>query len=231
MDDFTKEIMTDDEIDGILLADFDLMVSRSSDDAMLLQMIEQNFSQAVAAGTADMGDLISVFKTESVQDAARILKKRREEQQARQEQQQQEVNKIKQQEIQQKAQAHQELMALEMKKLELDKYRYDLDAQTRLQIATINTYARREEIDLNNNQIPDPIELEKVYQKDREVDAKRMDKELEVTTKFNIEQQKLALEREKLQNAREIERLKSETAKEVERMKLRNPVAGERIKK
>jgi hypothetical protein len=58
-----------------------------------------------------------------------------------------------------------------------------------------------------------------------------MDKELEITTKFNIEQQKLALEREKLQNAREIERLKSETAKEVERMKLRNPVAGEKIKK
>ena len=118
-----------------------------------------------------------------------------------------------------------------MKKLELDKYKYDLEAQTRLQIATIQTYARREEIDLNNNQIPDPIELEKVYQKDREAEAKRMDKELEISTKFNIEQQKLALEREKIQNQREIERLKSETAKEVERMKLRNPVAGEKIKK
>jgi hypothetical protein len=230
MDDFTKEIMTDEEINGVLLADFDLMVSRSSDDAMLLQMIEQNFSQAVAAGTADMGDLISVFKTESVQDAARILKKRREEQQARQEQQQQEINKIKQQEIQQKAQEAQQNMELEMKRLELDKYKYDLEAQTRLQIATIQTYARREEIDLNNNQIPDPIELEKVYQKDRETEAKRMDKELEISTKFNIEQQKLALEREKIQNQREIERLKAETAKEVERMKLRNPVSGEKLK-
>ena len=230
MDDFTKEIMTDEEINGVLLADFDLMVSKSSDDALLLQMIEQNFSQAVAAGTADMGDLISVFKTESVQDAARILKKRREEQQARQEQQQQEANKIKQQEIQQKAQEAQQNMELEMKRLELDKYKYDLEAQTRLQIATIQTYSRREEIDLNNNQIPDPIELEKVYQKDREAEAKRMDKELEISTKFNIEQQKLALEREKIQNQREIERLKAETAKEVERMKLRNPVAGEKIR-
>ena len=231
LDDFTKEVMTDDELAGIMSADFDLMVSRSSDDAMLLQMIEQNFQQAVASGTASISDLITVFKTESVQDAARIMKNKERERENKQQQMQEQQMQVQQQAMQQNAQIEQMKMELEMKKLELDKYKIDTEAQTKIQIATIQTYNRQQELDLNMNQIPDPLELQKVYQKERETEAKRMDKQLEIQSKQAIEQQKLALEERKLQNQKEIEQMKAETAKEVERMKLRNPVSGEKISK
>jgi hypothetical protein len=231
MDDFSREVLSDAEIENILLSSFDLLISRSSDDAQLLQMIEQNFQQSISQGTADIADLISVFKTESVQDAARILKRRREEEQQRRQQEQEEVLKVKREEMQQEAQLQKSKLDIELKKLELEKYKIDIDNQTKLQIATINTYTRKEEMDLNNNKIPDPIELEKLYQKERESDSKKADKELEISTKYSIESSKIALEREKIQAQKEIERLKAETAKEVEKIKLKNPVAGEKIKK
>jgi hypothetical protein len=231
LDDFTKEVMTDDELAGIMTADFDIMVSRSSDDAMLLQMIEQNFQQAVASGTASIGDLITVFKTESVQDAARIMKKKEQEKADQQQRMQEQQMQVQQQALQQQQQMEQMKMELEMKKLEIEKYKIDTEAQTRLQIATLQTYNRQQELDLNMNQIPDPLELEKIYQKERETDSKKMDRQLELQVKQTIEQQKIALEDRKLQTEREIEQMKAETAKEVERMKLRNPVSGEKISK
>lgn len=231
LDDFTKEVMTDEEIEATLLAEFDLLVSKSSDDAALLQMIEGQFQQAIAAGTADVGDIISVFKTESIQDAARILKKRREEMQQQQQQMQQQQIQVQQQQMQQQAMMEQAKLEFEMKKLELEKYKIDLEAQTKLQIATLQTYNRQQELDLNMNSIPDPLELEKIYQKEREVDSIRADKQLEIATKREIENQKLSLEKEKLAQQERIEKLKSETAKEVERMKLKNPVSGEKSKK
>ena len=228
LDDFTKEVMTDDELSGIMSADFDIMVSRSSDDAMLMQMVEANFQAAIQNGTASISDLISVYKTESVQDAARIMKNKEQQREQTAQQMQEKQLEVQQQAMQQNAQLEQMKMELEMKKLELDKYKIDTEAQTRIQIATLQTYNRQQELDLNMNQIPDPLELEKVYQKEREADSKRMDKQLEIETKQSIEQQKLALEEKKLQNKKEIEKMKSDTAKEVERMKLRNPVSGEK---
>ena len=231
LDDFTKEVMTDDEISGVLAADFDIMVSRSSDDAMLMQMVEANFQAAIQNGTASISDLISVYKTESVQDAAKIMRKKEEKREAQAREMQEQQMQVQQQAMQQNAQTEQMKMELEMKKLELEKYKIDTEAQTRIQIATLQTYNRQQELDLNMNQIPDPLELEKVYQKEREADSKRMDKQLEIQTKQNIEQQKLALEEKKIESKKEIEKMKSETAKEVERMKLKNPVSGEKTTK
>ena len=228
LDDFTKEVMTDDELAGIMTADFDIMVSRSSDDAMLMQMVEANFQAAIQNGTASISDLISVYKTESVQDAARIMKNKEQQREQQAQQMQEKQLEVQQQAMQQQQQLEQMKMELEMKKLELDKYKIDTEAQTRIQIATLQTYNRQQELDLNMNQIPDPLELEKIYQKERESDSKRMDKQLEIETKQSIEQQKLALEEKKLQNKKEIEKMKADTAKEVERMKLRNPVSGEK---
>lgn len=231
MDDFTKAVMTDEELNGILSSDFDLLVSRSSDDAALLQMIEQNFQQSIMAGTADIGDLISVYKTESVQDAAQILKKRRQEIEQQKQSMQEQQMQIQQQQMQQQQQLAQAQLEMEMKKLELEKYKIDTEAQTRLQIATLQTYNRQQELDLNMNQIPDPLELEKVYQKERESQATRMDKQLEFTTKANLEQQKIQLEEKKLAQQKDIETLKARTAKEVEQIKLKNPVSGEKKSK
>jgi len=228
MDDFSKEVITDEEISAILLADFDLQVSRSSEDARLLQMLESNFQQAIAAGTADAADLINLVKTESVQDAARTLKRRREEMLQMQQQSEERVLAAKKEEVQAETQLQMEKLNIERQKLELEKYKIDSENATRLQIATIQTYSRKENMDLDNDGIPDPIELEKLYQKDREISAKEADKKLELSTKAAIEREKINVEKEKLRTQERIEKLKSDTAKEVEKIKLKNPVAGEK---
>ena len=228
MDDFSKEVITDEEISAILLADFDLQVSRSSEDARLLQMLESNFQQAIAAGTADAADLINLVKTESVQDAARTLKRRREEMLQMQQQSEERVLAAKKEEVQAETQLQMEKLNIERQKLELEKYKIDSENATRLQIATIQTYSRKENMDLDNDGIPDPIELEKLYQKDREISAKEADKKLELSTKAAIEREKINVEKEKVRTQERIEKLKSDTAKEVEKIKLKNPVAGEK---
>lgn len=241
LDDYTREVVTSEELEAALLGQFDLIVSRSSDDAALLQMIEQNFQRAIDAGTADIADLISVVKNESVQDAARILKNRREEREQAQQQKEQEVLKVKEQEIQAKTALEQAKLELENKKLELEKYKIDIQAQlkkyeidanntTKLQTSTINTYARREEIDLNNNRIPDPIELQKIYQKDKEIERKALDKQLAEASKIRIETEKINLKREELKTKERIEKMKADVKKEVEKLKLKNPVPGEKLK-
>jgi hypothetical protein len=237
LDDFTKEVITSEELESALLADFDLIASKSSDDAALMQLIEQNFQNSINAGTADISDLISVIKTESVQDAARILKNRRDERQQMEAEREEKVLKVKQEEIQakkelemQKLAIEQEKLNIEREKLILEKYKIDANNQTELQKATINTYAKREEIDLNNNQIPDPIELEKMYQKDREIDSKRLDKQLEISNKYRIEQEKLNLEKQKLTQEEKLVKLKGQIQERIEKLKLKNPVAGEKIK-
>jgi len=207
LDDFTKAVITSDEMEAIMLSDFDVMVSRSTDDARLLEIVEQMFQAAMQNGSARISDLIDVYKNESIGDALRILRVREDERAAQQQQVQQQQLQQQQQAAQMNAELEAKKIELENRRLDIDVYKIDTDYKRGIDVATINALGFAEEKDVDQNNVPDVLETQKLFQKDREIEAKRADKQLELNTKARLEERKLStqerLKKEELAVARE----------------------------
>jgi hypothetical protein len=215
LDDLSAQVITDEELQALELSEFDLHISNSSTDAELLAKAEGLFQAALQAGTAKFSDLMDIYQNRSISSAIRQLRQREEEQA----QQQAEVQKIQQQIAQQQMQMQAEMekqrlqieaakIELEQKKLELDKYKIDVDAQTRITVATISTYRNTESKDIDQDMIPDPIEIQHLALKERELQAKQMDKQLDILNKRAIEESKNRLKEKEINMRKEIEEKK-----------------------
>ena len=153
---------------------------------------------------------------------------------ARQAQEQQ--NQIQMQQIEQ-ANAQAEATAqreydLEMSKLDIEKYKIDTEASTKIQVAQMATYNKREDTDLNKNSIPDPMEIASNALNVRKQEADEFQKELDTTLKYKLEQEKMDLEREKMQHDKELQDKKDKAAMAREKLKAstarKNKVSGEK---
>jgi hypothetical protein len=121
LDDFTRIVLTDEELDAISLTSFDIRIRKSAKDAKILAMLEQQLSQKVANQQAKLSDVVKVIYNDSISEALEYLsqteaeeEQRAAEQQERQNQQIEEQMKIEQEELQFQRQ-------ILMTKLELDK--------------------------------------------------------------------------------------------------------------
>ena len=141
--------------------------------------------------------------------------------------------------------------------LDLDKYKIDQDNLTKVTVAQLQAYRGAEDMDQDQNGIPDPIEIGKnaiaqlkvdsdnmlkqqdLYNKQRESENKRQleTKKIEAQKeaerlRANIEKEKLQLEEKKLKAAKELRAMMDKAAMEREQLKARtaikNRVVGER---
>lgn len=220
LDDLSTQIITDEELEAIEFSEFDLHVTNSSSDAELLAKAESLFQAALQAGTAKFSDLMDIYQNRSMSSAIRQLRLREEEQQQMQVEAQQMQQQIAQQQMEMQAQLEQQKMEieaakiqLEQQKLELEKYKIDVEAETRITVATISTYRNRKEVDVDQDMIPDPIELQQLALKEREIHSKQMDKQLELMNKKEIEESKIRLKEKELSVKKEIEDKKIEAIK------------------
>jgi hypothetical protein len=131
-------------------------------------------------------------------------------QQAQQQQAQQ--SQIAQQQIAAQQQMHQEDM-------ELKRYINDSTNQTKIQVAEIGVYARQQELDLNEDDIADPIQLADQALRQQEAMSKdfveRMKLEAEkvkAASENNIKQKELSIKQQEIQSREKIEEMKAETA-------------------
>lgn len=213
LDDFTKAVITDDEIDAIQLADFDVIVSRSTDDARLLEVFETMFQAAMQNGKAQLSDLMDVYKNESIGDGLRILRNR-EQERIKQEQ------AVQQQQQQLAEQQQQHLYELENRKLDIEQqkidqgyYKIDADNQTKIYMKQMDALAFDEGED--GTSIVDTGEMalkqQEVLMKSnnetmkhaRELKKQNDDKEIklkEIAAKQESEQLKAKVARENMSN-------------------------------
>lgn len=194
-DDFTSVLLTDEEMKAIETGSFDVLVSNSNEDNVLMANIDKLFQMALQSGTASISQLVSFYKADSISEGARILKHAEEETARRTEELQKQQQQMQAQQAQMLAQLEEQKLQLEYEKLNLERYKIDTDAQTKLQVATISAYRYMEDLDQDNNGIPDPIELEKIYQKDRDSAAKDAQKKYELSLKTQLEREKLATQK------------------------------------
>ena len=211
--------------------DMDVFVSDASKDLENIQKLQQLIQPAMQNG-ASLLEAAEILTS----DNFNIIKQKLKDMQTRQEQQQQQQQQAESQQQQQLQQmqndAQEKQLMLEEAKLELDRYKIDQDNQTKIITAEISAYRGAQEMDADQNGIPDPMEIAKDATQQMKVREEQYTKKYEIDQKRNIEEQKLSIEKEKMAHETQLQVAKDKAAMEREQLKaktaLKNKVVGQK---
>lgn len=211
--------------------DMDVFVSDTSKDLENIQKLQQLIQPAMQNG-ASLLEAAEVLTN----DNFNIIKQKLKDMQTRQEQmqqQQQEAEAQQQQQLQQmQNEAKQQELMLQEAQMDLQRYQIDQDNQTKIAVAQINAYRGTEELDQDQNGIPDPIEIGKQAIEQQKINQEAYNKRYEAKQKREIEDQKIQLEKDKMKHEIELQKAKDDAAYEREKLKartaLKNKVVGQK---
>lgn len=211
--------------------DMDVFVSDTSKDLENIQKLQQLIQPAMQNG-ASLLEAAEILTN----DNFNIIKQKLKDMQTRQEQmqqQQQEAEAQQQQQLQQmQNEAKQQELMLQEAQMDLQRYQIDQDNQTKIAVAQINAYRGTEELDQDQNGIPDPIEIGKQAIEQQKINQEAYNKRYEAKQKREIEDQKIQLEKDKMKHETELQKAKDDAAYERERLKartaLKNKTSGEK---
>lgn len=211
--------------------DMDVFVSDTSKDLENIQKLQQLIQPAMQNG-ASLLEAAEILTN----DNFNIIKQKLKDMQTRQEQiqqQQQEAEAQQQQQLQQmQNEAKQQELMLQEAQMDLQRYQIDQDNQTKIAVAQINAYRGTEDMDQNDNGIPDVAELGKQALEQQKINQEAYNKRYEAKQKREIEDQKIQLEKDKMKHETELQKAKDEAAYEREKLKartaLKNKTSGEK---
>lgn len=211
--------------------DMDVFVSDTSKDLENIQKLQQLIQPAMQNG-ASLLEAAEILTN----DNFNIIKQKLKDMQTRQEQiqqQQQEAEAQQQQQLQQmQNESKQQELMLQEAQMDLQRYQIDQDNQTKIAVAQINAYRGTEELDQDQNGIPDPIEVGKQAIEQQKINQEAYNKRYEAKQKREIEDQKIQLEKDKMKHETELQKAKDDAAYEREKLKartaLKNKTVGEK---
>lgn len=211
--------------------DMDVFVSDTSKDLENIQKLQQLIQPAMQNG-ASLLEAAEILTN----DNFNIIKQKLKDMQTKQEQiqqQQQEAEANQQQQLQQmQNESKQQELMLQEAQMDLQRYQIDQDNQTKIAVAQINAYRGTEELDYDQNGIPDPIEIGKQAIEQQKINQQAYNKRYEAKQKREIEDQKIQLEKDRMKHETELQKAKDDAAYEREKLKaktaLKNRVPGER---
>ena len=210
--------------------DMDVFVSDTSKDLENIQKLQQLIQPAMQNG-ASLLEAAEILTN----DNFNIIKQKLKDMQTRQEQvqqQQQEAEAQQQQQLQQmQNESKQQELMLQEAQMDLQRYQIDQDNQTKIAVAQINAYRGTEDMDQNDNGVPDVAELGKQALEQQKINQEAYNKRYEAKQKREIEDQKIQLEKDKMKHETELQKAKDDAAYEREKLKaktaLKNRVPGE----
>lgn len=211
--------------------DMDVFVSDTSKDLENIQKLQQLIQPAMQNG-ASLLEAAEILTN----DNFNIIKQKLKDMQTRQEQiqqQQQEAEAQQQQRLQQmQNESKQQELMLQEAQMDLQRYQIDQDNQTKIAVAQINAYRGAEDMDQDNNGIPDVAELGKQAIEQQKINQDAYNKRYEAKQKREIEDQKIQLEKDKMKHETELQKAKDDAAYEREKLKartaLKNKTSGEK---
>ena len=213
LDDMTTKLIKL-EPNKLVNSSFGVFVSDSAKDQELFMTMRQLAHAALQNQQAELSDVIKMMTSESSAEIKTLLESaedsRREREQQMQQQQQQ--AQAEQAQAQQQAQMaiEQQKAQLEKAKLDMEKYKTDANNETKVQIAEINSFRNQMDQDINDNGVPDQLEIEKL-----KVQAQQAER------KATIEDRKLDIKEKEMENKKRSEAEKRQHEKE-EKAKDRN---------
>lgn len=191
--------------------DMDVFVSDTSKDLENIQKLQQLIQPAMQNG-ASLLEAAEILTN----DNFNIIKQKLKDMQTRQEQmqqQQQEAEAQQQQQLQQmQNESKQQELMLQEAQMDLQRYQIDQDNQTKIAVAQINAYRGTEDMDQNDNGIPDIAEIGKQALERQKISEDSYNKRYESRQKKEIEDAKIKLERDKMQHETELQKQKDSEA-------------------
>lgn len=236
LDDATRAFLT--LSDDFTYEDFDIFVDDSTKNQQDIEFLRSLIQPAMQNG-ASLLDVVEIYTNDNVtmirSKLEEIEQKRMEQQQAMEEAQAQR----EQQAIQMQNEVKEEELMIKEAEMDLKKYEIDANNATKITVAQLNAYRGLEDQDQNDNGIPDTIEIAAQALAERKQASEEASKQFEFNAKVreqqmkkDIEDKKIALEKQKLEAQKQLQKQKDDAALEREKLKartaLKNKVAGEK---
>jgi len=184
--------------------DLKVFTTNRPEDNQMFQEIRQ-LSQAVIQNGGSLYDIIELYSTKSVRQMKKVFKTLKERQEQMQERQQQmQEQQLQAQQEQAQAQLQQQAQMAEQKQAN-DDYQRELDRLSKEKIAIIAAtgFGNVPSEDVDKNAIPDVLEMSKLSNEQDKAAKDYQTKLAEINSKNKQAADKIAIEREKLQVARE----------------------------
>jgi hypothetical protein len=184
--------------------DLKVFLTNRPEDNQIFQEIRA-LSQAVIQNGGSLHDIIELYSTKSVRQMKKVFKTLKERQEAIQDQQLQMQQQQQQQQAEQAQAQLQQQQAMAEQKIAHDDYQKELDRINKKEIAIIQAtgFGRVEAEDVNQNIVPDVLEVSKIANEQQKAAKDYQVRLAEINAKNKQASDKLAIEREKLQVARE----------------------------
>jgi len=179
------------------------LTNRPEDQQMFNEI--RGLSQAVIQNGGSLYDIIELYSTKSIRQMKKVFKTLKERQEQMQDQQmQQQQQQMEQQQQQAQAQLQQQAQMAEEKQAH-DDYQRELDRLSKEKIAIISAtgYGNVPTEDVNENTIPDVLEMSKLSHEQDKASKDYQLKLADINSKNKQASDKMAVEMEKLKVARE----------------------------
>ncbi len=210
--DDTSQII--DEIDGDLIndAEFGILVTNSSADTDLMKLLKDLAHAGIQNDKISFSELIDIHMSESISQVRQQIKQAEEKriqlQQQAEKTQQEHEQMLMQMEIENREDIQAHESEIEQAKLEVETYKIDTEASTKIAVAQINVYSRQEEIDKDGDGIPDPIEIGKLALDRHDIESKAFLEQQKLFHEKDKHKKEVALKEKELTDKKEIENKK-----------------------
>lgn len=236
LDDATRTFLT--LSDDFFYEDYDIFVEDTTKNQQQIEALRNLMQPAMQNGASllDIAEIITMDNVTMIKNKLEEIEQKRMEQQQQMEQAQAERE---QQLVQIQNEVKEEELMLKEAELDLEKYKIDTDASTKITVAQINAYRGSENMDQDGNGIPDVIEIGKQAIEQQKVNSDAASKQFELNNKKReiemkreIENKKIQLEKDKMKQEMELQKQKDAEAYKREQLKartaLKNKVTGEK---
>lgn len=236
LDDATRAFIT--LSDDFFYSDMDVFVEDSTKNRQDLDQLKQLLQPAMQNGASllDIAEIITMDNINMIKDRLEDIEQKRMEQMQQQQQAEQEAQ---QQLIAEQNRVKEEELMLKEAEMELEKYKIDTDAQTKITVAQLNAYKGLQDLDQNDNGVPDVMEIAQQALAERKQIADESAKQMELNAKLKdsenkkqIENKKMQLERDRMKHETQLQKMSDDAAYKRELLKsktqLRNKTVGEK---
>jgi hypothetical protein len=184
--------------------DLKVFLTNRPEDNQMFQEI-RGLSQAVIQNGGSLYDIIELYSTKSVRQMKKVFKTLKERQEQMQDQQMQLQQQQQQQQSEQAQAQLQQAAQMAQEKQAHDDYQKELDRLSKEKIAIIQAtgFGKVESEDVNKNAVPDVLESSKLANEQVRAAKDYEVKLAEINSKNKQAADKMAIEKEKLQVARE----------------------------
>ena len=194
-------------------SEFSVFVTNNSKDLELKGKLDQLVQVALQSDKVDLSTIVETLMNDSPRDIIRLLQRKEEEFYKRQADngKAQQEHEMKIEQLQQ--QMHDEQVQLDRDKLDQERYIAEANNETKIQVAEINVYSRQENLDQNNNGIPDPAELAANALKEQELGSKSFLEQSKLAHDNKKHEAQIALKEKEMKLKNELENKKLEAIK------------------